>query len=122
MTFLFPFTNKLWGRVRISQGGKKVNRGLQDQYQRLGFSASRCADRYLMTCSKDAQGFPGGSVLKNPPADAGDVGSIPGLGRSPGEGNGNPLQDSCPGNPMDREAWQPTVSAWSQKSQTPVSD
>ena len=41
-------------------------------------------------------GFPGGSVIKNPPANAGDVGSIPGLGRSPGEGNGNPLQHYCP--------------------------
>ena len=43
-------------------------------------------------------GFPGGSVVKNPPAnegDAGDTGSIPALGRSPGEGNGNPLQSSC---------------------------
>ena len=47
-------------------------------------------------------------VVKNPPADAGDIrdtGSIPGLGRSPGERNGNPLQYSCLGNPMDRGAW-----------------
>ena len=50
-------------------------------------------------------GFPGGSVLKNLPANAGEVGSIPGLGRSPREGNGNPLQYSCLGNPMDRGAW-----------------
>ena len=42
-------------------------------------------------------GFPGGSVVKNPPANAGDSGLIPGLGRSPGEGNGNPLQYSCNG-------------------------
>ena len=41
------------------------------------------------------QGFPGGSVVKNPPANAGDTGLIPGLGRSPGEGYGNPLQYSC---------------------------
>ena len=41
--------------------------------------------------------------------DMGDLGSIPGSGRSPGEGNGNPLQYSCLGNPMDREAWQATV-------------
>ena len=57
-------------------------------------------------------GFPGGSAVKNPPAsagDAGEVGSIPGLGRSPGEGNGNPLQYSCLGNPMDRGEWQATV-------------
>ena len=53
-----------------------------------------------------------GSVVKNPPANAGDtqdVGSIPGSGRSPGEGNGNPLQYSCLGNSMDRGAWQATV-------------
>ena len=49
-------------------------------------------------------GFPGGSVVKNPPANAGDAGSIPGSGRSPGEGNGNPLQSSCQENPMDRVA------------------
>ena len=45
-----------------------------------------------------------GSVVKNPPANAGDVGSVSGLGRSPGEGNDNPLQYSCLGNPMDRGA------------------
>ena len=51
-------------------------------------------------------------MVKNPPAyagDAEDVGSIPGSGRSLGEGNGNPLQDSCLGNPMDRRAWWATV-------------
>ena len=66
--------------------------------------------------------FPGGSVVKNPPANTEDMGSIPGLGSSTGEGNGNPLQYSYQGNPMDRKAWQPTVPTWSQKSQTPVSD
>jgi len=45
-------------------------------------------------------------VVKNPPANAGDVGSIPGLRRSLGEGNGKPLQYSCLGNLMDRVAWQ----------------
>ena len=52
-------------------------------------------------------GFPDGSVVKNPLANAGDSGSIPGLGRSHREGNGNPLQCSSLGNPMDREAWGP---------------
>ena len=52
------------------------------------------------------RGFPGGSAVKNPPANAGEAGLIPGLGRSPGEGNGNhPLQYSCLKNPMDRGAW-----------------
>ena len=54
-------------------------------------------------------GFPGGSGVKNLPAKAGDVDSIPGLGRSPGEGKDNPLQDSCLGNPMDRGASWATV-------------
>ena len=47
--------------------------------------------------------------VKNLPANAGVKGSIPGSGRSPGEGNSNPLQYSCLGNPMDRGAWQATV-------------
>ena len=50
--------------------------------------------------------FPGDSVVMNLPVNAEDVGLIPGLGRSSGEGNGNPLQYSCLGNPMDRGAWQ----------------
>ena len=55
------------------------------------------------------EGFPGGSVVKNLPANAGDVGSIPGSGRSVGGGNDNPLQYSCLGNPMDRGAWRAIV-------------
>ena len=58
--------------------------------------------------------FPGGSVVKNPAANAGDTGWIPESGRSPGGGNGNPLQYSCLGNPMDREAWPVTVHAVAQ--------
>ena len=54
-------------------------------------------------------GLPGGSEVKNPPANAGDMGLITGLGRSPGKGNGNPLQYSCLENPMDRGAWWATV-------------
>ena len=50
-------------------------------------------------------GFPGGSEVKASAFNAGDPGSIPGLGRSPGEGNGNPLQYSCLENPMDGGAW-----------------
>ena len=56
-----------------------------------------------------AYGFSGGSVGKNPPANAGDSGSIPRSGRSPGEGSGNPLQYSCLENPMDRGTWWVTV-------------
>ena len=57
-------------------------------------------------------GFPDGASGKDLPVNAGDVratGSIPGSGRSPGGGNGNPLQYSCLGNPMDRGVWQATV-------------
>ena len=54
-------------------------------------------------------GFPGGSVVKNPPANIGDARLMPESGRSPGEGNGNPLQYSCLENPVDRGAWWATV-------------
>ena len=54
-------------------------------------------------------GFPGGIAVKNLPANAGDMGLIPGLGRFPGVGSGNPLQYSCLENPVDRGAWQGTV-------------
>ena len=56
-------------------------------------------------------------MVKNPPANAGDTGSVSGLGRSPEEGNGNPLHHSCLGNPMDRGTWQATVHGVA-KSQT----
>ena len=60
-------------------------------------------------------------MVKNPLANAGDVGSIAGSGRSHGKGNGNPLQYSCLGNPMDKGAWQATVHGVS-KSQTGLND
>ena len=63
----------------------------------------------------------GGSVVKTLPVTAGDVGSIPGLGGSPGKGNGNPLQYSCLENTMDRGAWQATVHGVTN-SQTQLSN
>ena len=63
-------------------------------------------------------GLPGSSVLKNMPANAGETGSIPGSGRAPGEGNGNPLQYSCLGNLLEGGAWR---SLESQKIQTQLS-
>ena len=66
-------------------------------------------------------GFPGGSEDKASACNAGDPGSIPGLGRSPGEGNGNPLQYSCQENPVDRGAWWATVDGVA-KSRTRLSD
>ena len=71
---------------------------------------------FIMLRYVPSMGFPGGSVVKNPPANAGDVGLIPGSGRSPGEGNGNPLQYSCLENPMDGGAWQATVHKVSKES------
>ena len=66
-------------------------------------------------------GFPGGSEVKASASNAGDPGLIPGSGRSPREGNGNPLQYSCLENPMDRGAWQATVHGVT-KSQAQLSD
>ena len=57
-------------------------------------------------------------MIKNPPANAGDSGLIPGLGRSLGEGTGNPLQYSCLENPMDRGAWQATVMGSQESDMT----
>ena len=65
----------------------------------------------------DNLGFPCGSDSKESACNMGDPGLIPGLGRSPGEGNGNPLQYSCLENPMDRGVWWAT-----QKSQTQLND
>ena len=67
-------------------------------------------------CPKD---FPGGSDGKASAYNAGDPGSIPALGRSPGEGNGNPLQYFCLENPMDRGAWQATVQRVTQSRTRP---
>ena len=64
--------------------------------------------KYLST-GKYVYGFPGGSEVKASACNAGDLGSIPGSGRSPGEGNGNPLQYSCLENPMDGGVWWATV-------------
>ena len=69
-------------------------------------------------------GFPNGSVGKESTCnvgDTGDLGLIPGLGRSPAEGNGNPFQCSCLKSPMDSGAWWATVQ-WVAKSQTRLSD
>jgi len=73
---------------------------LKNQYDRIKANHFKVA-HYL--------GFPGGSVGKESTCSTGDMGLIPGSGRSPGKGNGNPLQYSCLGNHMDRGAWWATV-------------
>ena len=71
--------------------------------------------------SVELLGFPGGSEVKASACNAGDLGSIPGSGRSPGEGNGNPLQYSCLENPMGGGAWWVTVHGVA-KSRTRLND
>ena len=70
---------------------------------------------------RKVEGFPGGSEVKASTCNVGDLGSIPGSGRSPGEGNGNPLQYSCLENPMDGGVWWAIVHGVA-KSRTRLSD
>ena len=82
----------------------------------------QCGDLHNITGNTLGVGVvPGGSVVKNLSANAGDTGSIPGSGRFPREGNGNPLQYSCLGNPMDRGALWATVHGVTE-SRTGLSD
>ena len=68
---------------------------------------------HILNIIKLLLGFPGGSVVKNPPANTGDMVLIPGSGRSPGEGNGSPLQYSCPGfNLYTKRKWNSDVCFW----------
>ena len=68
----------------------------------------RLKREYIIKAPRTVQWL-GGSVVKNPPVNAGNTGLIPGLGRSPGGVNGNPLQYSCLKNPVDRGAWWATI-------------
>ena len=74
--------------------------------------------KYTHTSHTFVQGFHGGSDSKESACNAGDPGLIPGSERSPGEGNGNPLQCSCLGNPMARGAWQSTVHEIAESDST----
>ena len=86
---------------------------LEDSFSKGSWSPASC----ILVESSLFLGFPGGSEVKACARHAGDLGSIPGSGRFPGEGNGNPLQYSCLENPMDRGAWWATVHGVA-KSQT----
>ena len=91
----------------------------------VSFSFSVCLTRTPVSGfgahMDNPENFPGGAMVKNPPANAGDMrdtGSIPGSERSPRGGNGNPLQDSCLDNPMDRGTWWATVHGVTKESDT----
>ena len=104
----------LWLRIKIQNMFFQTHSWLPKRYL-CKFSLSLNLKR-ISTLS-----FPGGSEDKASACSAGDLGSIPGLGRSPGEGNGNPLQYSCLENPMDRGAWRATVHGVA-KSRTRLSN
>ena len=76
------------------------------------------AARKIQGLVSSYQGFPGGSVVKNPATNAGDTDLMPGLGRSSGEGNGYPLQYSCLERSMDRGAWWVIVHGVAKESDT----
>ena len=79
------------------------------------FTKTSCTEiQALLPTNVEVEGFPGGSDSKASVYNAGDLGSIPGLGRFPGEGNGNPIQYSCLENPMDGGAWCRLLSMGSQ--------
>ena len=87
--------------------------------QRVGHDSATSLSFYIPIWASQAA-----LVVKNPPASAGDItdkGSIPGLGRSPGGGNGNPLQYSCLENPMDRGAWWATVHGLAESDRAEAS-
>ena len=97
---------------------EKLNLQLQ------GPALARCRgeqDKTGLLKIKAVQGFPDGSEGKKFTCNARDLGLIPGLGRSPGEGNGNALHYSCLGNPLDRGAWGATVQGVAE-SQTRLRD
>ena len=113
---LFP----LWSDASLLPPGWKFENGkfawLLWQTKYWYPSSPKCPHLYsqnlwvwYLTWSKRTLGFPGGSVAKNMLANAGDMGLIPGLGRFSEERNGNPIQYSCLGNPVDRGAWRATV-------------
>ena len=84
----------------------------------LGVFESTPGDINMQLQGLELLGFPGGARTSANAGDMRDAGSIPGLGRSPGGGHGNPLQYSCPENPMDREAWWAIVPSSCKESDT----
>ena len=99
-------TSKI-GKSTQTESRLVIVRGVSPLGRSHGFLANVGAGTKLQCRTNMLMGFPGGSVVKNSPA--GDTGSIPGLGRSPGEGHGYPLQYSWLKNPTDRGAWWATI-------------
>ena len=97
--------NERWGRVLSTEPWCLVKGGLQAVTAWFRFSL--LGD--TLNLRFESWGFPGGAEVKASACSVGDLGSIPGSGRSPGEGNGNPLQYSCLENPMDGRVWGTTV-------------
>ena len=99
--------SNLWGLIEKK---KSTYFSSRLAWSSAGHEDTRTYTRSLVfDCEHIDLGFPGVLVSKESACNAGDQGSIPGLGRSPEEGNGNPLQHSCLENPMDRGAWWTTV-------------
>ena len=111
MLVLYGMSGGKWGYQNLAAGillHWKGCVGVRPETQ-LAAASNRC---FFNTWFSWGEGFPGGSVVEDPPAntrDTGDPGLIPGLGKSPGGGHGNPLQYSSLGNPMNRGAWWATV-------------
>ena len=97
-------------------GSQRVTHDWATEHTSIHTYTHVCTHSFIGIC-----GFPGGSDRKVSACNAGDTGSVPGSERSPGEGNGNPLQYSCLENPMDRGAWRSSVHGVT-KSQTQLSD
>ena len=113
--------SKLWGMVNDREAQCAVVQGVEKSRTWLSsWTTTACQTIYLFLLIF-ILGFPGGLDSKEPACNAGDLGSIPGLGRSPGEGNGNPLWYSCQENFIDGGAWWATVHGVT-KSQTQLSN
>ena len=109
-----PMSPVLGGRFSTAGPPRKPSKCHLKRRQRSSSKGRKCLSMFLsfLLFWLDVYiywGFPGGSDSKESAHNVGDPGSNPGLGRSPGERNSNPLQYSCLGNPMDREAWLATV-------------
>ena len=107
-------------KLRPCSRGRNYRRQMYHMMGILVAILKFCLPQWLLEIWNKIMKTTGGSAIKNPPADAGDLDSIPVLGRSHGEGNGNPLQYSCQENPMDRGAWQAMVHR-AAKSRTGLS-